>query len=340
MKLTGRDAVRYFSKPEQGRTGLLIYGPDSMRVALKRQEVLKSLLGENAEEEMRLTRISASELRKDASVLSDGIRAQGFFPGPRAVFLEDATDSLTKVVTAALADWQKEDATVVVTAGQLAARSTLRKYFESHPSAYAAAIYAEPPSREEIEATLVKAGITDVGSDAMADLTALSRTLDPGDFTQTMEKLALYKLGDATAVNSDDVTACAPSTSEAVLDDALHVIAEARVGEVGPIMHKLQGQGMNPTTICIGATRHFRTLHMAASHPGGPEAGLSASRPPVFGPRRDRMVRQARAMGMHKLENVLGILTDTDLNLRSSRPIPARAMLERAFIRIAMLART
>ncbi|NOX73219.1 MAG: DNA polymerase III subunit delta, partial [Alphaproteobacteria bacterium] len=90
--------------------------------------------------------------------------------------------------------------------------------------------------------------------------------------------------------------------------------------------------------ICIGATRHFKTLHLAASHPKGPEAGLSASRPPVFGPRRDRMVRQARAIGVYRLENMLGILTDTDLNLRSSRPIPAHAMLERAFIRIAMLA--
>ncbi len=339
MKLSGRDAVRYFGKPEAGRTGLLIYGPDSMRVALRRQEVIKALIGEKGDEEMRLSRMSGADLRKDPALLSDGLKAQGFFPGPRVVFVEEAADGITKIVQGALADWQTGDATLVVTAGQLAARSSLRKFFEGHPNGYAVAVYSDPPSREEIEAVLAKAGLHQIDADTMGDLTALSRSLDPGDFAQTIEKLGLYKLGDDSPVSSTDVAACAPATSEAVLDDALHLIAEARVGEIGPVMRKLEGQGLNPTSICIGATRHFRALHLAAAHPKGPEAGLSACRPPVFGPRRDRMARQARALGMYRLENVLGILTDTDLNLRSSRPIPARAMLERAFIRIAMLAR-
>ncbi len=57
MKLPPRDANGYFKKPDPNKTGLLIYGSDPMRVALKRQEFLKALLGANAEEEMRLTRI-------------------------------------------------------------------------------------------------------------------------------------------------------------------------------------------------------------------------------------------------------------------------------------------
>jgi DNA polymerase III subunit delta len=340
MKLGGRDAVKYFNKPDPRRTGLLLFGPDSMRVALRRQEVIKALIGEKGDEEMRLTRISAAEIRKDPAMLLDGIKAQGFFPGARVVFVEGAADGLTKIFQAALLEWQEGDASVVVTAGQLAARSSLRKYFEGHANSFAAAIYTDPPSREEIEATLAKAGLHDVSADAMVDLTTLARVLDPGDFNQTMEKLGLYKLSDRSPVNAQDIIACAPATTEADLDDALNLIAEARVAEVGVVMQRLEGQGLNPTSICIGATRHFRTLHLAASHPKGPEAGLSASRPPVFGPRRDRMARQARNMGVYKLENVLGILTDTDLNLRSSKPIPARAMLERAFIRIAMLAKS
>lgn len=339
MKLFGREAVRYFTNPETGRAGLLIYGPDSMRVALRRQEVLKSLVGVSGEKEMRLTRLAASDLRKDSAALSDAIKAQSFFPGPRAVFVEGAADGLTKTISAALSDWQNDDATLVVTAGQLAARSSLRKFFEGHNNAYAAAIYADPPSHDEIEATLKKSGIGAVSPDAMADLTNLSRNLDPGDFAQTIEKLGLYKLNDPTPISSKDVAACAPATIEAALDDALNLVAEAKISEISTVMHRLEGQGVAPTTICIGATRHFKTLHLAASHPKGPEAGLMAARPPVFGPRRDRMARQARDMGVYKIENALGILTDTDLALRSSRPVPARAMLERAFLRIAMLAR-
>ena len=48
MKLSPRDAPRYFAKPEPQRTGLLIFGPDAMRVALKRQEVIAALIGPEA----------------------------------------------------------------------------------------------------------------------------------------------------------------------------------------------------------------------------------------------------------------------------------------------------
>ena len=36
MKLSPREADGYFAKPDAGKTGLLIYGADAMRVALKR----------------------------------------------------------------------------------------------------------------------------------------------------------------------------------------------------------------------------------------------------------------------------------------------------------------
>jgi DNA polymerase-3 subunit delta len=57
MKLTGDKANNYFTNPDTNHTAILIYGADTMRVALRRQELLKALIGENAEEEMRLTRI-------------------------------------------------------------------------------------------------------------------------------------------------------------------------------------------------------------------------------------------------------------------------------------------
>lgn len=338
MKLSARDAGRYFSKPDPDRTGLLIFGEDAMRVALKRQEVIAALLGPNAEEEMRLTRIPASDLRKDAALLGDAIKAQGFFPGPRVAFVEDANETVTKTITAALQDWQKGDAQVIVTAGALKASSGLRKLFEGHPNAYAAGIYDNPPTRDEIEAELKTAGLTQIEGAAMTDLISLAQELGPGDFRQTLEKLALYKLGDTTPVGSDDVLACAPSSTEADLDDVLNIVAEGRTNEIGPVMQKLKAQGMQPVGLCIGATRHFRQLYTAASDPGGAPAGIGKLRPPVYGPRRDRMLRQAQGIGRDKLEKALETLLDADLTLRSTSKSPQMAVMERALIRLAMLA--
>ena len=337
MKLTGRDAGRYFARPEPHRTGLLIYGADAMRVALKRQEVIAALVGPQGEEEMRLARMSGADLKSDPAQLLDALKAQGFFPGPRVVFVEEAGDSHAPAIKTALEDWQEGDAQLIVTAKQLNARSALRKLFEGHPNAYAAGIYDDPPSRDEIEAELARAGLKNIGREAMTDLEALSRVLDPGDFRQVVEKVGLYKLGDDAPLSSEDVAACAPTSTEAALDDVLNLVAEGRLAEVDPVLQKLKAQGVQPVGLCIGATRHFRSLHAACCDPGGASAGIARMRPPIFGPRRDRMLRQAQKWGVHKLEQALGILIDADLQLRSSSRAPAMAVMERTLIRLAML---
>jgi DNA polymerase-3 subunit delta len=174
----------------------------------------------------------------------------------------------------------------------------------------------------------------------MDDLTALSRDLDPGDFRQTLEKLALYKLNDTAPLSSEDIANCAPISTEAGLDDVINIVAEARSGEIGPIMRKLQAQGVQPVALCISTLRHFKTLYAAASDPGGAAQGIGKLRPPVFGPRRDRMLRQAQGWGIYNLEAALSLLVDTDLKLRSAgQHAPAMALVERCLIRLAMMAR-
>lgn len=340
MKLTGAAAARYFARPEPDRTGLLIFGQDAMRIALRRQEVVAALVGPEGEAEMRLTRIAAGDLRKDHAMLLDAAKAQGFFPGPRVVLVEEAGDGLAPVVAAALADWRPGDAAVVVTAGPLAAKSALRALFEKHPNAYSIGIYDDPPSREEIEATLARAGLKDVGRDAMAELVGLSRDLDPGDFRQTVEKVALYKFGDSTPLTPAEVELCAPATIEAGLDDLIHATADGRPERIGSLVQRLSGQGMGAVSLCIAATRHFRVLHLAAADPGGASAGIARARPPVIFKHREAMQRQAQTWGLRKLEQALAILTDTDLTLRSSSRAPAMAVMERALLRLAMLGRS
>ncbi|MCE8007186.1 DNA polymerase III subunit delta [Aestuariivita sp.] len=340
MKLSARDAASYFRKPDPGKAGLLIYGGDPMRIALRRAEVIKALIGPQGEEEMRLTRMPAADLRRDAAPLVDAIKAIGFFPGPRVAFVEDANDQAVQAVEAALQDWQPGDAQIVVTAGALKATSKLRKLYEGHANAYAVGIYDDPPSRDEIERMLADAGLRDISRDAMMALTDYSRALGPGDFRQMLEKVALYKRGDDLPLTVDEIELSAPASTEAALDDVLNVVAEARVGEIGPLLRKLQAQGTNAVALCIGALRHFRTLHTVASDPGGPGAGIGRVRPPIFGPRRDRVLKQAQGWGTFKLEEALVLITDTDLRLRSAgQTAPAMALAERMLIRLAMLAR-
>jgi DNA polymerase III subunit delta len=339
MKLSARDAAAWFRKPDPATVAALIYGEDAMRVATRRQEVIHAIIGPEGEAEMRLTRIPGAELRKDPALLLDAVKAQGFFPGPRVAFVEDATDGLADIVVGALAEWKQGDARIIATAGNLVSRSALRKVFETDKRAVAIVIYNDSPGQAEIADLLGRAGLSQITNDARSVIADLARSLDPGDFRQTVEKLGLYKHGDSTELTVDEVNSCAPQSSEADTDDLLTIVADGQSDRIAAVLRRLYAQGVGPVAICIAGLRHFRTLHMVAADPDGPSQGANRLRRPVFGPRRDAVVRQAGNWGRERLEKALGVLIDTDLQLRSASTAPQHALVERALIRLAMMAR-
>jgi len=338
MKLSPRDAAGFLNRPDPRVPGILIYGADPMRVAQKRQALIRALIGPEGESEMRLARLAAADLRKDPAAVLDAVKAQGFFPGPRAVFAEDASDGVTEALKAALTQWRDGDAMLVVTAGQLPASSKLRKLFEGDRRAFCLAVYDNPPERAEIEAMLRAEGLQTAPPEALRDLVALAAVMEPGDFRQTLTRIALYKYQDPAPLTPEEIAALAPLSSDAAIDDVLHAVAEGRTGEIAPLMARLCAQGVTPVTLCIGAMRHFRLLYTLASDPRGPAQAIATLRPPVFGPRRDRLLRQAGRWTASRLEMALSEITATDLTLRSASRAPLQALTERAMLRLATLA--
>jgi len=337
MKLSPRDAPAYFQNPDPSKAGLLIFGADPMRIAARRQQVILALVGAEGEAEMRLSRHSGADLRKDPSLINDALKAQGFFPGPRVVFVEEATDGLAKIFSAALSDWATGDAQLVVTAGPLTAKSPLRKAFEAARNAFSVGIYDDPPNRGEVEDMVKSVGVSVSDGDVFDSILALSRSLDPGDFRQTLEKIRLYKFNDTSPLTVPEVLLCAPGSMEAGQDQLLNVVADGRDDLIAPLLSRLYSQGVTPVGLCITATRHFRTLFAIGSDPSGATSGIGRLRPPVFGPRRDTLLRQASQWSRARLEDALTTLTDTDLQLRSTAKVPAAALVERALIRIAWM---
>ena len=335
MKLTAQEVSRYLKKPDPKHAGILLFGADAMRVALNRQDLIAVLIGPDGNSEMRLTRIAAAELRKDPTNVMDAMRASGFFAGPRVVFIEDATDAATQVLTAALADWAEGDAQIIVSGGNLTAKSSLRKLFEANRTTLCIGFYDTPPSKGEISALLTAAGLHNLHPQSFGDIETLAKALDPGDFRQFIEKISLYKWGDETPLTGDEILALAPATIEAEVDEVINATANRQAAQVGLLLRRLEGQGVNAVSLCIGAVRHFRTLHLVSSDPNGAVAGIQKARG-VFGPRRDMMVRQAQNWSMGALERALSLLVETDLILRSSSRAPAMAVIERALLRLAM----
>jgi DNA polymerase-3 subunit delta len=338
VKLGGRDARRMIEAPDPGLSGFLLYGSDSSAVSMRRDRLVAGLLGEAADD-MSLTKLDAAAVRRDPASLSDALRAVGFFGGRQVVVLLDATDGLTKVVSDALDGVAPEDAVLVASAGSLAARSSLRKLFEGGKTLAALGIYADPPSRREIEETLSSLGAPAPDSGGADDLLALGRALDAGEFQAFLRKLALYMASESGPISSADVAACAPLATEEAVDDLVASVAGGRLDALAAGMARLSGQGVAPSTLSIAVTRHFRQLHALATASGGAEGAIGRVRPPIWGPRRQALLDQTRQWSVRGLEQALGALASLELELRSSSGAPALALLERALLRIALTGR-
>ena len=223
--------------------GLLIFGPDAMRVALKRQQVIAALLGPGAEEEMRLPGWPAGDLRKDAARLMDAVKAQGFFPGPRAAFVEDANDSAADAILAALSDWQEGDAQIIVTAGQLKATSKIRKAFEAIPMPMPLEFMTNRPRARRSSACWRgrSARHSRPGDGLISRRWPAIST--PVISARRSRSWRFTSWDDDGPLSSEDIAACAPASTEADLDDILNIVAEGRSGEIGPGAAAVEGAG-------------------------------------------------------------------------------------------------
>ena len=338
MKLTNRDVVSFFKSPPRGIAGVLIYGNDVMRVSDKRQQFISSLLGPKADEEMRLTRISRENLKKAPEQAIDLCKAQGFFPGERALLIEEANETVADTIITAIEEWQDGDATIVVTAGSLKPSSSLRKFFEQKKNIFSVPIFDNPMTKFEVEKIITESGLQNVTQEILNQLAIIASELPPGDFKQSVNKLALYKLNDETPVTYQDLINCTPASNEAAIDEVLNVILAGNEFKISQIIGRLRSQGVLPVTLVIAATRHFKALFSIISNPGGVNAGATALRPPIYGPRKEALINHAQRWGPIKIKTAIKILTATDLQLRSSnQQAPQMALVERLFIRISML---
>lgn len=340
MKLSPQNLQKVIDKPDSSRAAILFYGADTMRVALKRQEYLENLLGPNAEQEMRLTRLTGDEVLKNQSGIFDTIKSIGFFPGQRAILVENTPDKASKVIIDCIKAWEPNDAHIVITSGALKPTSQLRKSFENFEQTIAAPIYDNPMTEMEIKKELSRAKIQITDPSIIDIVYGLSQDLEPGDFRNTLEKIYLYKLNDESSLTAKDISACRPISAEANLDDMIYAVADGKTHKISAIFNRLKAQGVQPVTLCLSFQRHFKLLLRLSSYEGTQSEAVSNQKPPIFGPRRNIILNQLKLWNIENLKIALTYFVELDLGLRSiSSQSPITAITERTLIRVAMLAK-
>jgi DNA polymerase-3 subunit delta len=238
----------------------LVYGPDAGLVKERLDRLAKTVLPDLSDP-FRLIDITMAMLKEDPARLADEIAAISMIGGRRVVRVRDAGDALAGPLQSWLAN-PVGDALLLIEAGDLTPRSTLRKLAESQEKLAALPCYADDSGNlaNVIAEELRKHGLS-ADPDVMGWLTEHMG----GDRLLTrseLGKLALY-MGEEKRVTLADAVAITGDSAALSQDDLAMAVAEGDQAEAGRVLDRLFSEGGSAVTILRGLQRHFTRLHQA-----------------------------------------------------------------------------
>ena len=339
MKLKNYEVKSFFKNPNQDFSFALIYGSNSVEVSRNCKIVSELVAGPTASEEMRIEEFSNDFIKKNPGVLENSVKSLGFFSGKRLVVVKDTTDAITNEIEACIKNWTKDDANIILTAGALSTKSSLRKLAEACSTGYSLPVYENPLTLSELKFLVNDYNINIKDSDLLLRLLQYQQLIEINVFRNLLEKLALYKNGDKRPVSLKELTEIFSDSEEFDEYDAVNFMTNGEISKLLQSLKKLEDKKVSPTNIVIRSSRNFLTLHKLKSHPQGVEFALNSNRPPIFGERKKIVKAQLSNWSVSQIEKALTMLSTLDKKIRSSSKTPSTSLVERDLIKIAQLTR-
>ena len=339
MKLSAGRIELFVRRPDPGVRAVLVYGADRGLVK-ERSDALLSVVTEDPSDPFRSVEIPVEALKSDLTLLTDEAAALSFSGGRRVVRVRGATDSLSEHF-ARFVESEKTDALVIVEAGELAARSSLRKIFEGAADTVALPCYLDNESKLD---QLVHEILSD--HDLRASPEAISFLVanlggDRGVTRRELEKLALYKGGPGMVTLEDAEMAVGDST-RASIDSVVYAAFSGDSPALDRALEKALAEGAQPVGILRSVSRHLTRLHMARGFMSGgrsADQAMQALRPPVFFGVKDAFREQLRRWDEKRLNSAIGLVTEAEMDCKTTG-LPAEAVCGRTLIRLAVAARS
>ena len=339
MKLAGTRAAAFLRKPDPKVRGVLLYGSDGGQV-IERARALMRQVVDDLSDPFRVAELRGSELAADPARLADEVAALSLTGGRRLVYVREAGDAVGALFESFFADDPPGDALVVVEAGALGTRSSLRSAFEAAERGAAIGCYGD--DREALEDVVVetlKAHGLRAEPDALDFLVGhlgSDRLVTRGE----LEKLALYAAG-RTTVTLEDAVAVVGDSALLGLDDAIFGAAEGDHAAADRALARLYLEGVSPVTVLRACARHLMRLQLVAGLMAAgtaPAQAVARLRPPVMFKLRDRLIAQARRWTPERLAAAIDLVGEAELQCKTTG-LPDQAICSRALMAVANAAR-
>ena len=335
MKIAGRDLARFLQSPEQAASAVLFFGPDQGLVRERALALVARIAGD-AGDPFRVAELTPAQLKEDPVRLADEAAALSLTGGRRVLRLRDAGDGLTEALEGVL-EAGAPAAFLVLEAGELAPRSTLRRLFEGRPDAAAIPCYLDDEAQlQQLVRDWQKTHGLSADKQTLEYLVARLGG-DRGVTRQELEKLALYAGPGARRVTLADAAAVVGDSSALTLDDLAFAMADGDAEGLDRACGRALEEGSDEIQILRSAARHLLRLHLVASAEE-PHVAIKALRPAIFWKLEKRFLAQLRLWSPRRLAEALDCLVRAEIRIKTSGQ-PKTAIVERSLLEAAKLAR-
>ena len=335
MKLAAGRVERFLEAPDAGMRAVLLYGPDAGLVR-ERADRLAAAIVPDRNDAFRISDLAADTLAADPARLDDEARALSLMPGRRVVRVRDAGDAAGGLFDRFFKDVPPGDSLIVVEAGDLAARSSLRRAFEGAREAGAIACYADGPEELRSLARAVMAARGIAASGEALDYLAAHLGGDRMLSRQELEKLALY-VGDGGKLGYEEAAAMVGDSAAVTIEDAILAAADGAIPALERAVQRAFDEGESPVTLLRAGLRHFQRLHLVAGRVAAgarAEEAIERLRPPVFFKLRPRFAAQVRRWPPRRAAAALETLFEAERNAKRTG-LPPETICRDALLRIA-----
>ncbi len=349
MKLTFKQIEPFVKTPDPNARVILIYGPDQGLMGERSNTICKHHVPD-LNDPFNVVTLTPDKIIADPASFYDEANAQSLMGGNRLILIKNGADSLNVILKEYLEN-PSQDTLVVVEAGDLGPKSSLRKLCESSKKAAALPCYVDD---ERTLAQIIRDMCMHAGYRIDQDAIITFSSAIVGDRTiarNEIEKLLLYKglkqgyegfEGEPVRENIghisiQDIYASCGDVRDWSMDKLVYAIGDGNIQETSTIIQSLYKEQIAPIVLLRSAQGHFwRLLSVQAKIKDGlnQAEAIKTLTPPLFWKVEDAFKRQLNRWPLKILESAIDTLNKAEAMSKKTGYVDT-SLVENCLIQLA-----
>lgn len=318
MKIAPKDIDRSVEQPHL-YPAILFYGPDEGLARDRSRKALSKLI-RDPNDQFSLITIEEHQLKENPSLLMDNMSSLSLLGDVPVIYYRDATDKYTSLINEALKNPACQNH-LIVCAGDLTGKSSLRKLFDTHKKAASIPCYHDDiKTLQPYVSDFLKFHHIQADFQALQLLCAQFGK-DRAITNSELEKLVTF-MGENRHLTIKMVEEITQKNDEKTIDNLCVYIGDGQISLANQLCERLYLEGNEPIVLLRSLQRYFQrllTVHGYLQENIPIDSAMQRLQPPVFWKYVTSFKQHTQANTPEKLLSILTRIQEAERDLKHGK---------------------